>query len=54
MKKQIEKQLKFASKLLNEISKEHKTGNYFRFGKHAYEVQLKEYERLKKLYEKHR
>jgi len=54
MKKQIQKQLKFASKLLQEISREHKKGNYYRFGYLAYDVQLKEYERLKALYEKHR
>lgn len=54
MKKQIEKQLKFASKLLQEISLEHKKGNFLRFGKFAYDIQLKEYNRLKELYEKYR
>jgi len=52
-KKQILKQLRFASKLLKEISKEHKSGNFFRFGKFAYSVQSNEVERLTNLLKKY-
>ena len=52
MKKQIEKQLKFACKLLKEISQQHKQGNYLKFGHFALEIQWNECNRLKKLHEK--
>jgi hypothetical protein len=46
MKKQIQKQLKFACKLLKEISNEHEAGNFSRFGQLAYAVQSDEVKRL--------
>jgi hypothetical protein len=49
-KEQIIKQLKFAKKLLLQIQKEHKKENYLRYGKFAFDVQLKEYKRLEKIY----
>ena len=51
-KKQMLKQLKFAKKLMLEIKSEHDKEHFLRFGKFAYDIQRKEYLRLKKLYEK--